>query len=471
MKTILDMIQEQGTFIQATCNGNKVCGQCKIKCQQRLSVSHEEKQLLSQWEIENGIRLACCHPYDETNDFTIIDETMAIADELSLTKTHHFIQQGNGLIVDLGTTTIVMKWIDLFHNQVLKTESFKNPQASYGGDVISRITYAKKNPGILNRLLIEAIENKLLEAKIKINKMIVCGNTVMTNFFLNQDVTSLGNVPFHIPIQTMQCIKASQIFPNITEDFELVTFNHISAYVGGDIVAGILSLDIDQRPERCMLLDLGTNGEIAVGNYEKILTTSTAAGPAFEGVGISCGGPSIAGAITAVEINNDHVTYQTIGHQTPRCICGSGLISIIAQLRQNNIINEIGKFIHGQSEFVICENIKITQKDIEIFQLAKAAIQAGVHVLLQEVGDIDKIFISGGFGSHISVDDLIILKIIPEKYRHHIYLIKNSALNGAYSLLMEKDELRLNKIAAKTVNINLASYPDFEDNLIEGLYL
>lgn len=471
MKTILNEIQGKKQVIQATCNGRKSCGKCKVQILEKdVTVVEEEKRFLTQQEIENGIRLACCHEASSIQ-YVIFNEDMDILDDLYVQKIEKCEEKGLGIIVDIGTTTVVMKWISLKDGQCLKSVSFKNPQATYGGDVISRIEYDQKNPHVLNEVLIKKIEKELSHYSFaSIKRMVVCGNTVMTHLFLDSDISSLGHVPFQIPIKSSIRLQSDQVFHNISQDFDVYTFPHIASFVGGDIVSGILALNIDKADKYQMFVDLGTNGELVVGNHKEILTTSTAAGPAFEGIGITCGGPSIVGAITQIKIEDEKIIYNTIGKQEPICICGSGLISLIAELRRHEIIDEMGRFVDERDAFYITKDIFITEKNIQTFQLAKAAIQAGIKVLLQEMKEVEHIYISGGFGAHIDVDDLIELKLIPQYYAKSIQNVKNSALSGAFVLLRNQNYKRVDKIVNISQNINLAEYDDFEDYLIDGLF-
>lgn len=469
MKTILDVIRKEKRQINASCNGKKSCGQCRIRVLENdYPVVEKEKKLLTENELNQGIRLACCHEYRDNLHYELMTSSMAILDEIDKKSDYSFQEDGNGLIIDIGTTTVVMKWISLNTGECIKTVSFMNPQCICGSDVISRIQYNETHPHYLHQLLIEKIESYIND-EIDIKRMIVCGNTVMTHLFLDADISSLGHVPFDIPIKDMKIINSQLIFHHISKTFMIYTFPHIGPFVGGDLTSGILSLDIDKSSKIKMLIDLGTNGEIVIGNKDGILTTSTAAGPAFEGVGISCGGSSIEGAITNVKIEKNHVSYQTIGHAKAECLCGSGLISLIAQMKRHHIIDELGRLYKGD-RYDICENIYITQKDIQAFQLAKAAIQAGITALLNEKGDVDEIYISGGFGSHIDVLDLIELNMISPLYLNKVKNIKNSALSGAYETLMTCDYHRLDHIVNISKYMNLAENPDFQDLLVDGLY-
>lgn len=263
----------------------------------------------------------------------------------------------------------------------------------------------------------------------------------------------------------MQFISSQTIFKNYPYDCLLITFPHISAYVGGDIVAGILTTQMDKKEEKTLFIDLGTNGEMVVGNKDSLIATSTAAGPAFEGVGISCGGSSIPGAIHEVRLNP--LTIKTIQNIAPTSICGSGLISLFSECVKNKLIDPIGKIIN-EKYITITPHIKLDQKDIQNFQLAKAAIQTGVTVLLEQY-PVDTVAIAGGFGSHLNINDLKEIKVIPDDVQHINYY-QNSALKGCYLLLMTQDFDRVNVIANKVKTINLAEDPDFEDIYLESLY-
>lgn len=474
MKTLLQVIQEKNLLCNASCSGKMTCGQCIVQVPNRvLGITKEEILLLSSEQLEEGMRLACCHQYHLDDNIKVISTDLEILEEIPVTKEiGNQNQEGYGVIVDIGTTTIVMKWIHLGNGACSKTESFYNPQASFGSDVIARIAYDVKNHGKLHELLITQMLEKLQKnQEYQFQKMIVCANTTMTHIFLNIPINSLGLAPFRVPQQGEQKIESFKLFPSIEFPFTIFTFPHISAFVGGDIVAGMMACGMDQKTKVTMMIDLGTNGEIAVGNKEQILTTSTAAGPAFEGVGITCGSASIPGAITKIVIKNQEVIYQTIKNKKPIGICGSGLLSIISALVKNNIITELGRFKDGRKNFYITQNIYVSEQDIQLFQLAKAAIQTGIQVLLREVKDVETIYVSGGFGTNIEIEDLVTIKLLPKKYGSCVKNLKNSALGGAYILLQTKGYERLRHITQISKNINLEKHPDFEDLLLDGLYL
>lgn len=466
-KTILNYLQGQHVSIHASCQGQQKCGQCKVKVLNRtLSLNEKEKQLLNEKEVNEGTFLACFHEYQDQDEIVICQSDIEILDEFDIENMEIKKSEGIGLIIDIGTTTIVMKWIDRTKGLCLETVSFINPQVSFGGDVISRIQYQNEhNNTLLHDILVDSIEKQMIEKAYEINQIIMSGNTAMIHFLLGEDVKPLGEYPFIVPQKQMQMISSQHVFQHYPYDCTLVTFPHISAYVGGDIVAGIYATQLDQANENILFIDLGTNGEMVFGNKDSLIASSTAAGPAFEGVGISCGGGSVPGAISEIRLNPS--VMKIIGDQSPTCLCGSGLISFMSEIVRYQMIDSIGK-IKNQTEIKVVNQLSIHQKDIQNFQFAKAAIQSGIS-LLSEENIIDTIYISGGFGSHLKCDDLKMIGMIP----HHIQQLKsfgNTSLKGCYQLLMTQDFERVKTIAETVKSINLAEHPDFEDTFLESLY-
>lgn len=463
-KTILDYLKENHQYINASCNGNHQCGQCKVKLLNRKpDLSETEKKFLSHEEIDNSIILACFHDYQKDDEILVFDMKMDILDTLD-EKHIHSCFEGNGLIIDIGTTTIVMKWIGN-KGECLKTGAFINPQVSFGGDVISRINESKKHFDALCYCLIHEIEQRIIKQEMIINQMIVCGNTTMTHFFIKEKVETLGKAPFHVLKKEMQKISSYHIFKNINYEFPIITFPHISAFVGGDIVAGIYASDLDQSLKKVLFVDLGTNGEMVLGNKEGFIVTSSAAGPAFEGVGISCGGSSINGAISHVSLQPFRL--EVIGSSEAQCICGSGLISLFSELVRNQKIDELGHIVDGD-EIVLSKKVKLNSEDISHFQLSKAAIETGIKILLEN-NETDTLYIAGGFGTHLDINDLKNIRVIPQTIKNIKYL-GNSAINGCYKLLMSQDFNRVNEIIEKSQSIDLSKHPDFEDTFIESMY-
>lgn len=462
MRTLLEYLQENHQLINALCDGKGKCGKCKVKVENRIiEPNANDIKSLTKKEIEDGYILACQHEYQNQDKINITDLNGEILTSIDIGDIDITNQEGYGIIIDIGTTTIVAKLIELNNGSIIDTKTTFNPQITYGGDVITRIQFDTNHPHVLSKVIQNSIKDLInLWLNNEIKKIILCGNTTMIHLFNDINTQSLGVAPFTVP----QIQRVEYTMNNIT----ITTLPHISAYVGSDIVSGIYALDLYQSETNKILLDLGTNGELVAGNKNQLFATSTAAGPAFEGGGIECGGASIAGAIYKVD---DQLNIYTIHNQKPTCICGTGVISIIAYLRRKGIINELGRFVDGRKQYDICDDLYITNKDIQNFLLAKSAVQVALEVVLEKVTAIDKIYISGGFGNKIEIDDLITLKIIPEEMKNKVVICKNTALEGTYKVLMNQDLNCLDEICQRVEYIDLSEYDDFEDRLIEGLFI
>ena len=470
MKTLLDYLQEKQIFVNALCNGNGTCGKCKVKVQ-GIEPNEKDLKILTKKEIEDGYILACSHEYSED---IIIGESYQSGEILTTFDTQ--IQginenSGYGIIVDIGTTTLVFNLINKASGEVIETKSTYNPQISYGGDVITRIQYDTKHPHILTKCIRECILNQIQSwLNFDIRQMILTGNTTMIHIFNDINTKPIGEAPFDVPEMNLVKANAKDIF-DIEYDFEVITLPHISAYVGSDIVTGMYALECYNDEDTFIFLDMGTNGEIVAGNKHGMHASSSAAGPAFEGGGIECGGASIDGAIYKVEDKDGILKLHTINDKVPTCICGTGLISLIAYLRKNEIINELGRFEDGSKKFDLTENIYVSNKDIQNFLLAKAAMQTALEVMTTKYSDVKHVYISGGFGNKLDLDDLVTLQIISQEIKEKVVIKKNTALEGTYKLLMTQDYDALHHMIDKIESIDLSTYEDFEDMLIESLFI
>ena len=234
---------------------------------------------------------------------------------------------------------------------IIESQSFFNPQGKFGSDVIARIDFDNSdNDHKLGELIIKEIFSRI-NVSTKIKEILVCGNATMINLFLKEKVKTIGVSPFDVPILTMTEYPLNYFIKSSVK-IEVMTMNHISAYVGSDIVMGIYATNMDKNKENILLMDLGTNGEMVIGNKHRLLATSCPAGPAFEGVNIECGGPSIAGAVCATKVENNKLVYKTIDNQDANSICGSGLISLIANLLRLGIIDDTGNFLNKQKNTI-----------------------------------------------------------------------------------------------------------------------
>jgi len=416
------------------------------------------------------------------------------SDEIIDVKSSSFVF---GVAVDIGTTTVVCYLVDLIQKKVVDYYSFINPQRKFGADVISRIDFAReKEDGlfILQNEIINALNTaiKVLVDRNSIStedivRIVIVGNPTMLHLLLGVDPQTIAISPF-VPVFTERIYaKPADIGLKINQAGTVEVLNSISAYVGADIVAGVLSTKMYKNPRISLLLDLGTNGEMVLGSSSFMLACSTAAGPAFEGVNISCGMGAVEGAIDSVKIENGKVHFTTIGAKWPIGICGSGIVDAIAYMLKEGIIDETGKFcdknetykeylkeVNGQQAFFITDSVYITQKDIREIQLAKAAISAGIKTMIQHANvtedEIENVYLAGGFGNYINPRSAVEIGIIPKKLQDKIVAVGNSAVAGAVLVLLSSKAAIEAQSLCKNVNyIELSNSQDFNQFFIESM--
>jgi uncharacterized 2Fe-2S/4Fe-4S cluster protein (DUF4445 family) len=415
-----------------------------------------------------------------------------------------------GIAVDIGTTSVVVALMDLITGDTLGIASAGNPQATFGADVIARIDHATHNPdGLeqLNRRVVQAI-NRLTEKLAKevgispqeIYQMTMVGNTTMTHLFLKADPTHLATAPFIPVVSEAVQVEAKELGINIAPHALVYVTPSIAGYVGGDTVGVIMSTDIYQKEGIYLAIDIGTNGEIVLTKNGTIISCSTAAGPAFEGAQIRFGMRAAQGAIERVVIKED-VEIKVIGNQPARGICGSGLMDAVAEMVQAGVIESNGRLLTrekaghlpstlqerlGTSEeygayFVLSypenglgEEVVLTQKDIRELQLAKAAIAAGIQVLLEQFDltaqDIDEVLLAGAFGSYINKFSALGIGLLPPISPDKIKSVGNAAGAGARKFLISEEIRREAEIVARRVkHLELSCRADFQDRFVSLL--
>lgn len=416
------------------------------------------------------------------------------------------LQQNYGLAVDIGTTTIVIYLLNLNDGKVMDVDSRVNNQRSYGVDVISRINFTVENPkglGILKDNIISQL-NDMIEFLCKKNNIsedniydiVIVGNTIMTHLLLGLTCKNITISPY-IPVATKAFeIKAKELGIKTKGMVSLVP--GISAFVGSDITAGILSCGMLNSEKYSLLLDLGTNGEIALGNNNEVVTCSTAAGPAFEGANIKYGIGGVKGAISKIDLSRNKI-YETIRNEKPCGICGSGVLDAVAQFVKFGILDETGRMIgkdkvknkdyqnriieiDNMRQFIVVQSsvdeeiITFTQKDVREVQLAKAAVCAGIKILLKEkninFNEIEKVYIGGGFGNYMDIESCVDIGMIPKELKGKIKSVGNCAGGGAKMYLLSK-RIRENAvdIINKTTYIELSKRKDFQEYFIDSMIL
>ena len=408
-----------------------------------------------------------------------------------------------GMAFDIGTTTIVGYLLDLYSGKELSVVSTLNPQTAFGADVISRLTFANHEENGLIKLqgtVVEAINYLINEAvekasvtRSQIYGISIAANTCMHHIFLGINPQSIAVSPYVPAFSEFLVLDASELNVFINQAGKVFMLPNIAGFVGADTVAVLLSTELDQSEEIKLVIDIGTNGEIALGSREKIVACSAAAGPAFEGAQISSGMRGAVGAIDHVYYR-DKLEYSVIGGGKPMGVCGSALLDVVAGLVELGILNKRGKFLtfeqltnpaakrfkknlieyEGQGAFLLAEAditvhgrpIMITQSDIRELQMAKGAMAAGIKVLMETYGiqaqDIKEVLLAGAFGNYLNPHSACVIGLIPLELESKIKMIGNAAGTGAKLALLSSSEFRRAKEIAEVVKfVELGSYPRF----------
>lgn len=407
-----------------------------------------------------------------------------------------------GIAFDIGTTTIVGSLVDLEKCKEEKTAFLPNPQIKWGKDVLSRVLAASENADTLKSMQQAAVGacNEIIKNLTNpkdVQFVTVAGNSTMEHLFFGVSPASLARVPYKPSFKDAKKINAAAVGINIKKDADVYIFPLIGGFVGGDTVASILSTEVHKTKEYCLLIDIGTNNETVLASEKAVFATSTAAGPAFEGGGVKWGMIAKNGAIQEIKIEDEKVVLDVIGNRIPEGVCGSGIIDIIAKLLCAEIIDKSGRIknrneIEGNlanrikeqgqaeqgNEFVLYKDAKreitITQKDVREIQLAKAAIQAGIKLLLKKAGttvdEIKKVHIAGAFGSNINKQSLARIGVLEKEWLHRVVFVGDAALDGArLALCFEEKQKEAEDIAKRTKHISLSGSAHFQKEFIKGM--
>ena len=392
-----------------------------------------------------------------------------------------------GIAVDIGTTTLFVALWDL-HDGSLKAETgCYNPQRKYGPDVISRLFWAMKNedgPDRMREAVLEGL-NSCIEKVCRdsgtdpgnIRKAVAAGNTIMSHFFAGKDPEGLAEAPFTPAYEGPLYMTGAESGLGINEEAEVLVVPNIAGHVGGDITAGILASGLADSGETGLFIDIGTNGETAILSEGTGAACSTAAGPAFEGAGISCGMRAETGAVKSMEIHNGRIRFDVIGGGEPKGVCGSGLIDALAVITEAGFTDETGRITDSEElERAFEEKVRLTQLDIRNLQLAKGAVAAGIQICLREMeikaADIDKLVIGGAFGSYIDPESAIAIGLIPEIDRKKIVIAGNTSAAGAAKILLGQETgIKAEEIPERVRHIELAGREDFQKVYLENMDL
>ncbi|WP_028052139.1 ASKHA domain-containing protein [Carboxydothermus ferrireducens] len=438
--------------------------------------------------------------------------TVGVSDYLGLNKAL-YIKSGSasqrvfGLAIDIGTTTVVVQLVDLVSGKVLGTKGNYNKQAAFGDDVISRIIYVDENPdgaeklrkavlSTINELIFQLCKEHGVEKK-EIMAAVVAGNTTMTHLFLEIDPRYIRLEPYTPAALFIPPVPATEAKIEMNPKGFVYVMPNVASYVGGDITSGVLYTGLANSDEITLFIDIGTNGEMVLGNKDWLVTCACSAGPAFEGSGIKHGMRAMQGAIERVSISEAglNVKYQTVGGIPPVGICGSGLIDLLANLKRAGIIDRSGKIDRtvnkerireGEDglEFVLAwanesgnnKDIVITEADIQNLIRAKAAIFAGVRTMLAMVDlpleAIDRVIIAGGFGKYLNIKDAITIGLLPDIDINKFSYVGNSSLKGARkALLSRKACAEVKEIARKMTYLELSVGTTFMDEFVSASFI
>ncbi len=442
-RTLLEALRAQGAPVDAPCGGNGTCGKCKV------------------WADGKEV-LACRTVVDRDMEVALsAHESMVLRDAVTV--------QADGacdyaLAYDIGTTTVVCYLIDGKTGAVLRGVSCENPQRAFGADVISRIQYVLQTHSSELKALMEKTMADLAAQVAQgreLSMVSMVGNTAMHHLLLGLDPKPL-TVPPYMPASTEAVEKEKlRILPNI------------AGFVGGDTVGCMLAAGFDEREELTLLIDIGTNGEMVLGDKHARLACSTAAGPAFEGAKIACGMRGAEGAVDHVWIEEGKLRCSVIGGSTAKGLCGSGLLDLVACLLELGIISESGR-MDCEIYHIEGTEVYLTQKDVREVQLAKAAIRAGIELMCRHRGvepeEIREVLLAGAFGNYLTPASACKIGMLPPCLGEKIRPIGNAAGMGAVMCAVNEAAFETAKhLAQETAFLELASKEDFQDLFVDCL--
>ncbi len=485
-QSVLEHIRRIGRVeIDSDCGGQGICGKDIIRVEEGLEslteMTPHEHHFLDQGVLKPGQRLACQARVAQDGKnirvfirdfgrYTILTDTLerdteldpcvTVKNERVLYHTGDNLGQYQGkllgLAVDVGTTTLVMQVVDLITGENIGHPiASKNPQIAYGNDVISRGGYAMEHEGGLKELqavVVDGINSSLRELektlqvqegsiKSHIYDVVVVGNSTMRSIICGQDPRTLAVIPFE-PLDTQAVtLTASELGLHVHPHARVYGPPLIGGHAGADCLADIIATRLYQSDEIEMIIDIGTNGEVVIGNKDKIMTASCAAGGAYEGYQISCGVGAIEGAITKVNIENGHLKYETLGNKPPKGICGSGVIDLLAELLRNDIMNERARI---RQPYQIADGVAITQDDINQLITAKAGLRTDQDLLMKYYGTnldgVARIYLAGAFGNYMDIPNAMTIGLYPVIDLEKFVSFGNGALAGARDILISKEK-------------------------------
>ncbi len=500
--TLMEAAGQAGIILNTTCGGKGTCEKCAVNLEptkeQVLACQYHinsdlivtipiSSRFFEQKILADGIEAKTKIQPDIYKKYLKVDSTDKIL----------------GLAIDIGTTTVVAKLINMTDGSCFATQAHLNPQTKNGDDCLSRIAYAQTDAksaelqktivDCINELTAKLCSQACIDAK-QIYEMCVVGNTTMNHIFLKLPIAQLGQAPYRAFSVDAKDLSPDELRLQINPDGNIHTVENIAGFVGSDITAVALAVDINSAQDLTLVVDIGTNGELVLGTADKLYAASCAAGPAFEGARIICGSRAVVGAIEAVLVNDGDIDLDVIGNCPPRSICGSGLIDAVAVLLDLGIIDQSGRFVkpenlkdhlsakilsrmieqNSQPAFRLADKVVLTQKDIREVQLAKAAIRAGMKLLQKKIGieddDIKQILLAGAFGNYIRRESALRIGLLPDVPAERIVLVGNAAASGAQIILLSSQfRTQARKLARKIEYIEIAHEEEFESVFTDSM--
>lgn len=463
-QNLMEAFLSAGIYLDAPCGGNGKCEKCEV--------------------IIDGSEVLACR--------TIIDRDMTVhipqKEGLAVLQSGFASVQkmrpakgGHLLAFDIGTTSVVCFLLDGITGAELAVASILNPQTAFGADVISRIQAAlrgelEQETKVIREAMTALIEKVCHEAGISfgsIGVVSVVGNPAMQQLFLGIRPENLAGIPFAPVLTDAKMVPCAQVLP-VCPNADLLIVPDISGYIGADTIGCVLSTEIFKNNEITLMVDIGTNGEMVLGNKDRMIACSTAAGPALEGANIQFGMRGADGAIDHVWLENGEVNCSVIGGGKANGICGSGLIDAIAVGLDMGLLNKRGRILNEDRVFHLTDNIYLTQDDIRQVQLAKGAIYAGIVLMAKQLGlevtDIQKVQLAGAFGSFLNPGSACRMDLLPGELLGKIKAVGNAAGSGAKMLACDKDLLPLTqKLTEKIEFLELASLPEFSRTFAKAM--
>lgn len=465
--------------VEFPCGGHGRCRGCRIRITHGTSnPTPADQQALHPADLAKGWRLAC---QTRVHHDLGIELAQWEADILTDHAGFHFSPKpGLGIAIDLGTTTLVAQLIDRTHGTVLGVRTALNPQAAHGADIMSRISFAL-NGGqtILTRLIrsqLEGMTRDLLTtapAKPDLQDIVIVGNTVMHHLFCNHSLEPLAHVPFEPAQPGPQSFPASALDWSLPGNPQVHFLPCLGGFVGSDLLAGLLATRIHESADLQALVDLGTNGELIVGNRDRILCASTAAGPAFEGARISMGMRAVTGAIAGISSTHGTLSCRVLGGGTARGLCGSGLVDAVAAGLDLNQIQPSGRFTTG-TEFALTPTVLLKQADIRELQLAKGAIAAGLRILLEQWGaspeNLTQLHLAGAFGNYLNLASAQRIGLLPASIPiQRVIPSGNTALLGAKHALFHRPDPEYADLRNRVTHVSLNEDLRFQEIFVEEM--